>query len=114
MEARSYGPEYRGLMALPIIFFGTVESLIGVISIQASEARDAGRTPDPNEWLARFPDVAYDSVDGKYLVVWVQYSASPAQIRGRFVSGNGDLLGIEMPISTSPAKWLWFTYVPKR
>src|SRR5438445_4843092 len=22
------------------------------------EARDAGRTPDPNEWLARFPDVA--------------------------------------------------------
>ena len=40
MEARSYGPEYRGLMALPIIFFGTVESLIGVINIQSSEARD--------------------------------------------------------------------------
>ncbi len=40
MEARSYGPEYRGLMALPIIFFGNVESLIGGINVQSSEARD--------------------------------------------------------------------------
>jgi len=39
-EARVYGPEYRGLMALPIIFFGNVERLIGVISVQTTEPRD--------------------------------------------------------------------------
>lgn len=39
-EARAYGPEYRGLMALPIIFFGNVERLIGVISVQTNEPRD--------------------------------------------------------------------------
>jgi two-component sensor histidine kinase len=39
-EARVYGPDYRGLMALPIIFFGNVERLIGVISIQTLEARE--------------------------------------------------------------------------
>ena len=36
-ESRVYGPEYRGLMALPIIFFGNVERLIGVISVQTAE-----------------------------------------------------------------------------
>ena len=40
MEARSYGPDYRGLMALPIIFFGNVVSLIGVINVQSSAPRD--------------------------------------------------------------------------
>lgn len=39
-EARAYGPEYRSLMALPIIFFGNVERLIGVISVQTTEPRD--------------------------------------------------------------------------
>lgn len=39
-EARAYGPEYRGLMALPIIFFGNVERLIGVISVQTTEAHE--------------------------------------------------------------------------
>ncbi len=39
-EARAYGPEYRGLISLPIIFFGNVERLIGVISVQTSEPRD--------------------------------------------------------------------------
>jgi two-component sensor histidine kinase/putative methionine-R-sulfoxide reductase with GAF domain len=39
-EARAYGPEYRGLMALPIIFFGNVERLIGVISVQTLEPHD--------------------------------------------------------------------------
>ena len=39
-EARACGPEYRGLLALPIIFFGTVERLIGVISVQSLEPRD--------------------------------------------------------------------------
>ena len=39
-EARACGPEYRGLLAVPIIFFGTVERLIGVISVQSLEPRD--------------------------------------------------------------------------
>jgi len=39
-EARAYGPEYRGLMALPVIFFGNVERLIGVISVQTAEPRE--------------------------------------------------------------------------
>lgn len=39
-EARAYGPEYRGLLALPIIFFGNVERLIGVISVQTTDAYD--------------------------------------------------------------------------
>jgi two-component system, sensor histidine kinase PdtaS len=40
VEARAYGPEFRGLMALPIIFFGNVERLIGVISIQTADAHN--------------------------------------------------------------------------
>jgi two-component system, sensor histidine kinase PdtaS len=40
VEARACGQEYRGLISVPIIFFGTVERLIGVISVQAFEARD--------------------------------------------------------------------------
>ncbi len=39
-EARAYGPEYRGLIVVPIIFFGNVERLIGVISVQSLEPRD--------------------------------------------------------------------------
>src|SRR6266571_5105052 len=40
IEARACGQEYRGLLSVPIIFFGTVERLIGVISVQALESRD--------------------------------------------------------------------------
>lgn len=40
MEARSYGAEYSGLMSLPIIFFGDVVRLIGVINVQSREPRD--------------------------------------------------------------------------
>ncbi len=39
-EARAYGQEYSGLMSLPIIFFGNVERLIGVINVQTRAARD--------------------------------------------------------------------------
>jgi two-component sensor histidine kinase/putative methionine-R-sulfoxide reductase with GAF domain len=39
-EASTYDSEYHGLMALPIIFFGNVEHLIGVISVQSEEPRD--------------------------------------------------------------------------
>lgn len=39
-EARSYGQEYAGLMSLPIIFFGSVVRLIGVINVQTREPRD--------------------------------------------------------------------------
>ncbi len=40
VEARAYDSEYRGLLAAPIIFFGDTERLIGVISVQSTEARD--------------------------------------------------------------------------
>ncbi|GCE11456.1 sensor histidine kinase [Tengunoibacter tsumagoiensis] len=42
-EAHAYHTDFRGLMALPIIFFGSAERLIGVISVQSSEARDFTR-----------------------------------------------------------------------
>jgi two-component sensor histidine kinase len=40
IEARVSGQEFRGLLSVPIIFFGTVERLIGVISLQTFEQRD--------------------------------------------------------------------------
>jgi two-component system, sensor histidine kinase PdtaS len=40
VEARAFGQEFRGLLSVPIIFFGTVERLIGVISLQTFEPRD--------------------------------------------------------------------------
>ncbi len=42
-EVRAYLNDYRGLMALPIIFFGNTERLIGVISVQTEEPRDFTR-----------------------------------------------------------------------
>jgi two-component sensor histidine kinase/putative methionine-R-sulfoxide reductase with GAF domain len=39
-EAGGYPQEYHGLMAVPIIFFGNVVRLIGVISVQSIEPRD--------------------------------------------------------------------------
>jgi len=39
-EARAYPIELHGLMALPIIFFGNAERLIGVISVQSRVPRD--------------------------------------------------------------------------
>ncbi len=39
-EARMYTAEYHGLMALPVIFFGNAERLIGVVSVQSAEPRD--------------------------------------------------------------------------
>ncbi|MDO8587368.1 MAG: hypothetical protein Q7T82_10035, partial [Armatimonadota bacterium] len=47
----------------------------------------------------RFPDVAYDSVDGKYLVVWPDYNYSPGRIFGRFVSNAGANIGSPFQIS---------------
>jgi two-component sensor histidine kinase len=42
-EVHAYTTDYHGLMALPIIFFGNTERLIGVISIQSSVPRDFTR-----------------------------------------------------------------------
>ncbi len=39
-EARAYSAEYHGLMSVPIIFFGSSERLIGVISVQSSSIRE--------------------------------------------------------------------------
>ncbi len=40
VEARTYSANYHGLMAVPIIFFGDVARLLGVVSIQSAEQRD--------------------------------------------------------------------------
>ncbi len=42
-EVNAYSEGYHGLMALPIIFFGNAERLIGVISVQSKELRDFTR-----------------------------------------------------------------------
>ena len=39
-EASAYTQQYHGLMAVPIIFFGNVVRLIGVISVQSIEPRE--------------------------------------------------------------------------
>jgi GAF domain-containing protein/anti-sigma regulatory factor (Ser/Thr protein kinase) len=43
-EVRAYNSEYHGLMAIPIIFFGNAERLIGVISVQSSAPREFSST----------------------------------------------------------------------
>jgi len=42
-EARAYHTDLSGLMALPLIFFGNAERLIGVVSVQSIEPRDFTR-----------------------------------------------------------------------
>lgn len=42
-EVRAYISDYHGLMAIPIIFFGNTERLIGVVSIQSAAPRDFTR-----------------------------------------------------------------------
>jgi GAF domain-containing protein len=39
-ESRAYSTEYHGLISVPIIFFGSSERLIGVISVQTSKMRE--------------------------------------------------------------------------
>jgi len=48
----------------------------------------------------RFPDVAYGSVDGKYLVVWPDYNV--LRIYGRLVTETGTVSGAAFPISEAP------------
>jgi len=43
----------------------------------------------------RFPDVAYNSTNGKYLVVYTNYNFSPPRISGRLVTGAGAASGNE-------------------
>lgn len=42
-ESNAYSDNYHGLMALPIIFFGNSERLIGVINVQSATPRDFTR-----------------------------------------------------------------------
>ena len=48
----------------------------------------------------RFPDVAFGTVDSKYLVVWPDYNVS--RIFGRFVTATGTASGLAFPISEAP------------
>ncbi len=42
-EANAYSDDYHGLMAIPVIFFGNSERLIGVMSVQSLAPRDFTR-----------------------------------------------------------------------
>jgi hypothetical protein len=54
----------------------------------------------PSGLYTRFADIAFDTVDNKYLVVYTDYSATPtARVCGRFVSAAGIPLGSELCIS---------------
>jgi hypothetical protein len=48
----------------------------------------------------RFPDVAFGTVDSKYLVVWPDYNVG--RIFGRFVTATGTVSGAVFPISEAP------------
>jgi hypothetical protein len=62
----------------------------------------------PGAW---FPDVAYDSVDGKYLVVWPDYGFSPTRITGRFVTSGGAVSGNPFPISNDPTAYKLYSAI---
>jgi hypothetical protein len=51
----------------------------------------------------RAPDVAYNSQQGEYLVVWEHDDGTRPNIRGRRVSATGELLDSEIPLGTGPA-----------
>src|SRR5688572_9184678 len=42
---------------------------------------------------ARFPDAAYNSVNGTYLVIWSDYNQSPIRTVGRRIDANGAAIG---------------------
>lgn len=51
----------------------------------------------------RWPDVAYNSRQNEYLVVWEHDDGTWPNIRGRRVSATGELQGSEITIGTGPA-----------
>jgi hypothetical protein len=56
-----------------------------------------GNTVEISGPCCRFPDVAYGSRDGRYLVVWKDYSVSG--VYGRLVTDAGTVSGAAFPIS---------------
>lgn len=73
-EAHAYSTEYHGLMVLPIIFFGNKERLIGVISVQSSEARDFTR--DEVSFVEVVAGIIAISIENGYL-----YEQTDEQLR---------------------------------
>ena len=63
----------------------------------------------PGPW---FPDVAYNNVDHKYLVVYPYYGMNPARIWGRLVTADGVAEASEFPISESGGLWPAVAYNP--
>ncbi|HTI14951.1 MAG TPA: GAF domain-containing protein [Dictyobacter sp.] len=73
-EARVYHTDFRGLMALPIIFFGNSERLIGVISVQAMEPREF--TPDEISFVEVVAGIAAINIENGRL-----YEQTDEQLR---------------------------------
>ena len=59
----------------------------------------------------RYPAVAWDSNHDRYLVVWEQKESSGTGIRGRLVSGAGQVLG-ESDIAISEMPYVWYGFRP--
>src|SRR6185295_6132278 len=47
----------------------------------------------------RFPDVAYNSTNGNYMVVWADYSQNPIRAVGRRVDSGGATIGTQFNIN---------------
>ena len=64
-------------------------------------------SPGGGNW---WPDVAYGSANGMFLVVWCDYNYSPIRITGRFVSNSGAVVGNAFLIS-NPSYGGWYPAV---
>lgn len=73
-EAMAYQSSFRGLMVLPVIFFGIAERLIGVISVQTKEPRDF--TPDEVSFVEVVAGIAAINIENGRL-----YEQTDEQLR---------------------------------
>src|SRR5687767_6896484 len=55
----------------------------------------------------RFPDVAYGSVNGNYLVAWADYSYAPVRVCARLVTNGGAVSGNIFCLSSGVAYALY-------
>jgi len=79
--------------------------ILGVLALlslsgMAAEAALLGNNFEMSGPGCRFPDVAFGTVESKYLVVWPDYNVS--RIFGRFVTAAGTVSGLAFPVSEAP------------
>ena len=86
---------------------GQLRTLIGVFAVvvggvawMPANAALLGNNFEISGPGCRFPDVAFGTVNSKYLVVWPDYNVG--RIFGRFVTATGTVSGAAFPISEGP------------